>query len=72
MSAVVIPIRPRQNVVMVQPAKGGFEITLVKVDGRRTYLGTSPNLGAARNVAHAEAFRVGRCRVQLLGEGGRA
>ncbi len=62
----------RQNVVMVQPCKGGFEIVLSTFSGYRYHLGTRAHLGEARTFASDEAFKVGRCRVQILGTGVRA
>ncbi len=62
----------RQNTVLVQPCKGGFEVVLSTFSGYRYHLGTREHLGEARSLAAAEAFKVGRCRVQLLGTGVRA
>ena len=67
MGAVVIPLPRRQNVVTVQPAQGGFEVTLITPDGWRYHLATHEHLGEARTRAHHEAFKVGRCKVQLIG-----
>ena len=69
MSATVIPIRAHHNTVMVQPCENGFEIVLITFSGYRYVLGTRAHLGEARTFAHAEAFKAGRCRVQILGTG---
>ena len=58
----------RQNVVMVAPCKGGFEVVLSTFSGYRYHLGTREHLGDARGFARYEAFKVGRCRVQILGQ----
>ena len=71
MNATVIPIRPHQNTVMVQPCKDGFEIVLSTFSGYRYHLGTCEHLATARTFAAGEAFKVGRCRVQILGTEGR-
>ena len=71
MTAIIIPFPIRRSVIDIQAAKGGFEITLTGLNGRRTHLGTSPNLNAAKNVATTEAFRVGRCKVRILAVEGR-
>lgn len=72
MSAVVIPLRPRKNTMLVQPAKGGFTVVLVTPDGHHHHRGTRERLIDARMFASDEAFRVGRCRVQILGTEGRS
>ena len=67
MNAVVILLPRQHNVVTVQPVEGAFAVTLITPDGWRYHLGTREGLGEARSLAHAEAFKAGRCRVQLVG-----
>lgn len=54
------------NTIMVQPCKGGFEVTLITCTGHYYWLGTREHFDDARALAHNEAFKAGRCKVRLL------
>ena len=69
MSAVVISLPRAFRVVVVQPCERGFTVTFRASDGARVHLGTRQRLGEARSLAHSEAFKMGRCRVQFVGTG---
>ncbi len=67
MSALIVQFPRRHNVMSVQPCKSGFEVVLITPDGRHHHRGTRELLREARMLAGDEAFRVGRCKVQLFG-----
>lgn len=72
MSAAVFLMPQRGNIVIVQPCKAGFEILLSPLNGDRRQLGTRAHFAEARTFAQNEAFKIGRCRVRILGTRGRS
>ena len=72
MSAEIIPIPRAYRLVTVQPCVDGFEVTYLPPEGGRRSLGIRADFEAARLLAGNEAFKIGRCRVQVLADGGRA
>ncbi|RYB01417.1 hypothetical protein [Lichenibacterium ramalinae] len=72
MSAEIIPIPRAFRLVIIQPCQEGFAIAYLPPEGGRKPLGVRSDLAAARLLAGNEAFKIGKCRVQVLADGGRA
>ena len=72
MSAEIIPIPRAYRLVTVQPCQEGYSVAYLPPEGGRKPLGIRPDLATARLLAGNEAFKIGKCRVQVLADGGRA
>ena len=72
MSAEIIPIPRAYRLVTVQPCADGFEVAYHPPEGGRRSLGIRADFDTAHLLAGNEAFKIGKCRVQVLAEGGRA
>ena len=72
MSAEIIPIPRAYRLVVVQACPEGYAVAYLPPEGGRRALGVRCDLAGARLLAGNEAFKIGRCRVQVLADGGRA
>ena len=71
MGAEIIPMPRAYRLVTVQPCPDGFVVAYLPPEGGRKPLGVRSDLDSARLLAGNEAFKIGRCRVQVLADGGR-
>lgn len=71
MGAEIIPIPRAFRLVTVEPCPEGFAVSNLPPEGGRRPLGVRSDLDSARLLAGNEAFKIGRCRVQVLAAGGR-
>jgi hypothetical protein len=72
MSAEVIPFPRAFRLVTVRSCPDGFEVAYLPPEGGRRPLGIRADLETACLLAGNEAFKIGRCRVHCLVDGGRA